>query len=73
MERAVTPDIKKPRETAEARFERVRIVATRVTEDKLAAVRKNMLHLKALREEKEAAERQAVPATRVRTPGRKRS
>jgi outer membrane protein TolC len=64
---------KEQRETAEERFERVRKVVAKEAEDDLAAVRKKTARLKALREEKEAAERQVEPEKPARPSRRKRS
>jgi hypothetical protein len=61
---------REPRESAEAAYRRIQKAATEHTKDELAAIRKKTARLKAIRLEKEAAERKE-PA-RPKKPGRSR-
>jgi hypothetical protein len=63
---------KEPRETAEARFERIQKIATAESAAELTAVRGKTARLKALRMEKEAAEREAATPTTGRSGKRSR-
>jgi hypothetical protein len=69
-ESPIMPKAKEPRETAEEKFERVRRTVAKETDDELAKVRKKTARLKALREEKAAADR--AEAAKAPAPSRKR-
>lgn len=60
---------KETRETAEARFDRIQRTVTNETDAERLALRKKTALLKALRLEKEAAEREAE-AAKPRSPGK---
>ena len=67
------PRAKEPRETAEARFERIQKTATEETEAELTAVRKKTARLKALRLQKESAEIPPEPTKKPARPRKKAS
>jgi hypothetical protein len=60
------------RETAEARFDRVRNVATEETQKELTAARNKTARLKALRQAKEAAQMEQESKKPARAPRKKR-
>lgn len=61
---------KETRETAEARFDRIQKTVTNETNTERLAVRKKTALLKALRLEKEAAEREAEVSAKPRASGK---
>jgi hypothetical protein len=63
---------REPRETAEARFDRIQKTVTNLTETDRTAVRGKIAQLKALRTAKEEAEREASQATSG-SPSRRKS
>ena len=64
---------KEPRESADAVYRRIQKAATAQTDNELAAIRKKTARLKAMRLEKEAAERPATSPPKKPRHARRKS